>query len=354
MNTSSATLGKPAETPLKETEHEVAVRGTRARFYAFGLLPVAAWSLLGAITLFWPDKPAGFAEEWPYTREFGAGAFTLAAFWGLLTFTSSFSGLPRVIERINARFRHLAPWFIASALFLALWEILTAKTGVLAPPFFAPPSSLIEAYRDDYARLADSAWNSIKLLLEGILWGALAGFTIGVAIGWSRRLNYWVHPFLRFLGPLPPTALLPISFFFFPTSHSASVFLIALATGFPVAILSWSGIAGVNKAYYDVARTLGASERFLIFRVAIPAALPQVFVGLFMGLGGSFVVLVVAEMMGVKSGLGWYLEWAKGYADYVKMYAALILMTFLFSSLISLLFAVRDRMLVWQKGIVKW
>jgi NitT/TauT family transport system permease protein len=351
MNTSSITLDKPAETPLLKTE---AVRKIRARFYAFGLFPVAAWGLLGAITLFWPDKPAGFAEEWPCTREFGAGAFTLTAFWGLLTLTASFSGLPRVIERINARFRHFTPWLIVLPLFLALWETLTAKTGVLAPPFFAPPSSLIEAYRDDYARLADSAWNSIKLLLEGIFWGTLAGFTIGVAVGWSQRLNYWVHPFLRFLGPLPPTALLPISFFFFPTSHSASVFLIALATGFPVAILSWSGIAGVNKAYYDVARTLGASERFLIFRVAIPAALPQVFVGLFLGLGGSFVVLIVAEMMGVKSGLGWYLEWAKGYADYVKMYAALILMTFLFSGLISLLFAVRDRMLVWQKGIVKW
>ena len=83
------------------------------------------------------------------------------------------------------------------------------------------------------------------------------------------------------------------------------MFLIALATGFPVTVLTWSGVASVNAAYYDVARTLGASQQFLILRVAIPAAMPSVFVGLFMGLGGSFAVLVVAEMMGVKSGLGW-------------------------------------------------
>ncbi|MDR0702226.1 MAG: ABC transporter permease subunit [Azoarcus sp.] len=321
------------------------------RFHWFGLLPIAAWGLLGALTLAWPNLPAGF-EDWVYTTEFGIAALAVAALLAFLTITASIHIGP--LQHAGAIFRHGTPWLAVSAIILAAWEILTAKTGVLPPPFFAPPSSLIDVYVSDYARLADSTYNSIKLLLEGVGWGAAVGFTIGVSIGWSRTINYWVHPILRFLGPLPPTALLPIAFFFFPSSHAASVFLIALATGFPVAILSWSGVAGVNKAYYDVARTMGASEWFLIFRVAIPAALPQVFVGLFMGFGASFVVLIVAEMMGVKSGLGWYLTWAQGYAAYVNMYGALIVMTIIFSSLISLLFTVRDRVLVWQKGIVKW
>jgi NitT/TauT family transport system permease protein len=78
----------------------------------------------------------------------------------------------------------------------------------------------------------------------------------------------------------------------FPSSFSASIFLIALATGFPVTVLTWSGVAGVNSAYYDIARTLGASQRFLVPNVATPAAMPHVFVGLFMGLGNSFAVLV--------------------------------------------------------------
>ena len=118
-------------------------------------------------------------------------------------------------------------------------------------------------------------------------------------------------------------------------------------------MLTWSGVAGVNRAY-DVARTMGASEWFLVLRVAIPAALPQVFVGLFMGLGASFSVLVAAEMMGVKSGLGWYLSWAQGWASYANMYGALIVMALVFSGLITLLFLGRDRLLAWQKGVVKW
>ncbi len=93
---------------------------------------------------------------------------------------------------------------------------------------------------------------------------------------------------LRFIGPLPATAWLPMAFFTFPSSWSASTFLIALATGFPVTVLTWSGVASVSNAYYDVARTLGATPSFLVLKVAIPAALPHVFVGLFMGLGSSF------------------------------------------------------------------
>ena len=160
----------------------------------------------------------------------------------------------------------------------------------------------------------------------GYFLGAAVGFVTGVAIGWSRLAGYWIHPVLRFIGPLPATAWLPLAFFVFPSSFSASIFLIALATGFPVTVLTWSGVAGVNSAYYDIARTLGASQRFLVLKVAIPAAMPHVFVGLFMGLGNSFAVLVVAEMLGVKAGLGWYLQWAQGWAAYANMYAALLIM----------------------------
>ena len=109
-----------------------------------------------------------------------------------------------------------------------------------------------------------------------------------------------------------------------------------------------------NPVHITAFRTLGASPWFLVLRVAIPAALPQVFVGLFMGLGAAFSVLITAEMMGVKAGLGWYLQWAQGWAAYANMYGALLVMAALCSGMITLLFAVRDRLLSWQKGTVQW
>lgn len=317
------------------------------RIWRTGLLAAGAWLALGALTWLWPNKEIGF-NDWAYTQEFAALCAVVAALLLLVSVVG---------EHLGRLFRWLQPagaWLVAAPLALGFWEVITAKLGVLPPPFFAPPQSLLEVYLDDSSRLILSVLHSMRLLLNGIVFGAFVGFVTGVWVGWSRVAGYWVHPLLRFLGPVPASALLPLAFFFAPSSYSAAVFLVALATFFPVAVLTWSGVANVNKSYYDVARTLGASEWFLVLRVAIPAALPQVFVGLFMGLGGAFSVLITAEMMGVKAGLGWYLQWAQGWAAYANMYGALLVMAILCSGMITLLFTVRDRLLTWQKGTVKW
>ncbi len=82
----------------------------------------------------------------------------------------------------------------------AVWEGLTAKTAVLPVPFFAPPQALIEVLHDDWPRLLDSLLHSLGLLGLGVLLGTSSGFITGLAIGWSQRIGYWVHPVLRLLG----------------------------------------------------------------------------------------------------------------------------------------------------------
>ena len=307
------------------------------------LVSGGTWLLAAVVTLAWPT-----VEPWPRSAEF-------AALMGLVAGSLLLAGL--LGTRLGASFERLraaGPWLVLLGLLLTAWEVATAKLGLLPMPFFAPPQALLEVYLDDWPRLGESTLHSLWLLARGYALGASLGFLTGLALGWSSKVGYWVHPLLRFVGPLPATAWLPLAFFVFPSSDSASVGLIALATGFPVAVLTWSGVAGVSRAYYDIARTLGAGERFLVLKVAIPGAMPHVFVGLFMGLGASFAVLVVAEMMGVKAGLGWYLQWAQGWAAYANMYAALIVMALLCSGLITLLFRARDRLLAWQKGLVRW
>jgi NitT/TauT family transport system permease protein len=316
-------------------------RPQRHKTWWCGMIAAAAWLAAAWITQRWPDK--GITEP----ANLLVAAMTSIGVWLLAASVISTT----VDLRRHVR---IGPWLIVLALLLCAWEMLTAKLAWLPRPFFATPQSIIEVYPDDWDRLATCIGYSLMLLGSGYVIGATFGFLTGVAIGWSRPFSYWAHPVLRFIGPLPATAWLPLAFFAFPSSWSAGVFLIALATGFPVAVLTWSGVASVNPAFYDVARTLGASPRFLILKVAIPAAMPSVFVGLFMGMGASFAVLVVAEMMGVKAGLGWYLTWAQGWAAYPNMYAALLIMALMCSSLITLLFRLRDYLLSWQKGLLRW
>ena len=175
---------------------------------------------------------------------------------------------------------------------------------------------------------------------------------LGVALGWSARFAYWGMPVLKLIGPVPATAWIPCTFYFFPTTFHASIFIVALSAGIPVAILTASGVGSVNRAYYDVARVLGANERYLVTRIAVPASLPHVFVGLFMGLYYSFAVLVVAEMLGAKFGLGWYIQFQTAYSGYANVYATLLIMAALCAGLVKLLFVARDRLLAWQKGFI--
>ncbi len=307
------------------------------------MIASASWLAAAALTQQLPDL-----DDWERTGLLAVLMTAVAVVLALIVEAE------HILGREFARLRRAGPWLAALAPALAAWELVTAKFAWLPRPFFAPPQALLEVFTDDYLRLGDSVLHSLRLLAGGYAIGAAAGFTAGIAIGWSRAVGYWAHPVLRLLGPLPATAWLPLAFFMFPSSFSASTFLIALATWFPVTVLTWSGVAGVNKAYYDVARTLGANERFLIFKVAIPAAMPSVFVGLFMGMGASFSVLVVAGMRGVNSGLGWYLQWAQGWAAYGNMYAALLVMALMCSGLITLLLRLRDKLLSWQKVIVQW
>jgi NitT/TauT family transport system permease protein len=211
---------------------------------------------------------------------------------------------------------------------------------------------LLHVYLVDTKRLILCLLFSLRLWAYGFSLGVATGFLAGVALGWSRRFAYWGMPLLKLIGPVPATAWIPCLFFLLPTTFAASIALVAIASGIPVAILTASGVGSVNRAYYEVARTMGARDRFLIWKVAVPAAMPHVFVGLFMALYYAFAVLVVAEMLGAKYGLGWYLAFETGYSAYANVYATLLIMALLCSGIVKLLFISRDRLLAWQQGIV--
>ena len=248
----------------------------------------------------------------------------------------------------------MCPIFAAAILILCSWELITGVLHWLPLPYFPAPGAVLQSMLDDRAVLLDCTWHSLTLLFSGYALGVVVALVTGVCIGWSTHMRYWGMPLLKVIGPVPATAWIPLAMVLSPSAVFSSIILIALAVWFPVTMLTISGIANTRASYLDVARTLGASRWYLIFRVAIPAAMPNIFVGLFMGLGTSFLTLVVAETVGVKSGLGWYVSWAQGWAEYGKVFAALIIMAAFFSTIMTVLFKVRDRVLGWQKGIIKW
>ncbi|WP_158629890.1 ABC transporter permease [Cohnella sp. AR92] len=307
------------------------------------LLPSAL--LLTALLLhdLLPNKqPVAHAAQYGYLILIALGFYLL---WAVSAFAW---------EGAFRRIRSQAPVTALIILIVGVWELFTLKLNSLPLPYFPSPVKIADALINDRHKLLICTLYSLRLLVLGYLIGTFCGLVTGILMGWYRQFQYWINPFLRFIGPLPATAWIPVVLLVFPSSFTASIFLIALGTWFPVSVMTWSGVSSVNKSYFEVAKTLGAGERYLVFKVAVPAALPLIFIGLFMGLGTSFVTLVVAEMLGVKAGLGFYISWAQGWAEYYKVYAALLIMAVLFSTVMTLLFKLRDRVLTWQKGLIKW
>src|SRR5207237_349758 len=211
-------------------------------------------------------------------------------------------------------------------------------------PYFPGPAAVLRSLISDRVLLLDSTWHSLALLLSGYMVGVLVGLISGTCIGWSTPIRYWGMPMLKIVGPIPATAWIPLAMVVSPSAIVSAAGLIALAVWFPVTMLTASGISNTPASYLDVARTLGAGRAYLIFRVAIPAAVPNIFIGLFMGLGASFLTLVFAESIMVKSVLGWYVSWVEGWAEYGKVYAAPIILDAFFLTVRTLPRTIRDLM----------
>jgi NitT/TauT family transport system permease protein len=239
-------------------------------------------------------------------------------------------------------------------LFLNVLNIITLKLAVLPTLFFPSLDRILGTLVEDRVFLLKCIVYSLKLLLTGFLYGGTIGFITGILLGFSKRVAYWLNPVTKVLGPIPTTAWIPLALSSFPTSYSASVFLIAFAVWFPTTLMTSSGIQSTSNSYFEVSRTLGASTLFQVFRVGIPSAMPSIFLGIFYGTCSSFITLMTAEMVGSSCGIGWYINWQKQMMVYPGVYAGLIIIAFICTTILTVLFRVRDKILVWQKGVIKW
>lgn len=257
-------------------------------------------------------------------------------------------------SKLRSKYAYKSWFYGAAVLLLGAYDFISLKVHVLPSLYFPSPERVLQVYVEDWAFILKCLLYSLRLLGAGFTLGALTGIGTGVLIGWSSRWNYWISPLIRIVGPIPSTAWIPIALVVFTKATEASVFLIALGVWFPTTILTSSGIANVRKSYFEVSSTLGAGTICNIFKIAVPAAAPNIFTGLFNGTSSSFLTLMSAEMLGCKFGIGWYINWQRETLAYSNVYAALIVIAITFSFLISLQIRIRNRVLTWQKGTIRW
>ena len=257
-------------------------------------------------------------------------------------------------KKISGKIENVGPLLAGGVLILNIINLVCSKYSLLPVLFFPSLDRVFGTFVNDRELLFQCVLSSGKLLLIGFTVGALLGFVTGILVGFNKRIAYWINPLIKVIGPIPATSWSPLVLSLFSTSYQAAVFMIALSVWFPITVMTSNGIQNVQQTYFEVADTLGAGKLYKVFKVGIPAALPSVFLGFFYATTGSFVTLVTAEMFGCKSGIGWYLNWQKSMMLYANVYAGLILLAVLCNVIITLLFKFKDKVLGWQKGVIKW
>lgn len=153
-----------------------------------------------------------------------------------------------------------------------------------------------------------AAATSLLRVLVGFAIAAAVGVPLGMAIGYWRTFREFTFPAIEFLRPIPPIAWIPLSVLFFTSTEHQIIFLIFYGALFPIVYNTASGVSGVNVVLVRAARSLGASQGQVVRRIVLPAALPAIFTGLTIAMGITWLMVVAAEMIASKGGLG-YLTW---------------------------------------------
>lgn len=191
-------------------------------------------------------------------------------------------------------------------IFLAIWETVT-RLNVIPGHLFLPPFS--EVIREFYCLVADGVLvenflSSLVRVLIGFCAGSMAGIMVGILMGWKEVLNRSFSPIISLLYPIPALGWLPLLMLWIGINEMLPIAIIFICSFFPVLYNTITGIKEVSKELINTARTLGASERYILIRVVLPLALPNIFTGLQLEAGMAWRVVIAAEMVAIPTGIG--------------------------------------------------
>jgi ABC-type nitrate/sulfonate/bicarbonate transport system permease component len=192
---------------------------------------------------------------------------------------------------------------------IVLWQLLL-MAGLGDRRFIPAPTDIAVRFVK-MAGDGELEWHTAITLwrvFAGFLIGAVPAVAIGLLMAMFRPVRVFFDPLIAALFPIPKVALMPLLLLAFGFGDASKIALVAIAVFFPVIVNTYVGAANIDKIYWDVARNYGASQTVMFTRIVFFGALPMIFAGLRIALAVSFIVLVAAEFVATKAGIG-YLIW---------------------------------------------
>ena len=232
---------------------------------------------------------------------------------------------------------------------LGIWSLATAKFNILNDMLFPSPGKVIHQFTEDSDKIIINIESSLGTTLKGFLLAVAVAVPLGLFIGWSARIGSAATYITKFFSSIPPIVYIPYGIALLPTFKSVSVFVIFLATFWPVFAGTMSGVLGVDKKIIDSAKVLNVSKPEMLLRVILPASLQQIFLGCNQGLSVSFILLTSAEMIGARDGMGYYVKYYSDFGDYTRTITGLLVIGFVVIAVTFLFNKLQNRLLRWKR-----
>jgi NitT/TauT family transport system permease protein len=200
--------------------------------------------------------------------------------------------------------RQSLPSIVVMAVVVGIWwGAVVATRSVIFPTPWAVVAGTLELARDG------TLWEHIgaSLMRVGAGFGIAVAFAIplGLWMGWVHGAFVTLNPVFQILRPISPIAWIPIAILWFGVGNASPIYLIFIASVFPMIVQTTEGVHTIERRYLRAAENFGVSRKKLFLQVVFPATLPQIIVGMRIGLGVAWLVVVAAEMIALRSGLGY-------------------------------------------------
>lgn len=233
--------------------------------------------------------------------------------------------------------------------FLTVWTLATAKFDLLNDLLFPAPGKVIAQFAEDKTVILTNIKSSVGIIIQGFLLAAVAAIPLGLLIGLNARLGNAASYLTKFFSSIPPIVYIPYGIALLPTFRSVSVFVIFLASFWPIFAGTMSGVLNVDKRIVDSAKVLNVKKPAMLTSVILPASLPQIFLGCNQGLSVSFILLTSAEMIGARDGMGYYVKYYSDFGDYTRTITGLIVIGVVVIAVTFLFNRFQQYLLRWRK-----
>jgi NitT/TauT family transport system permease protein len=238
------------------------------------------------------------------------------------------------------------------AALVLLWWILRVS-GLINPGLLPSPFAVLARFWTGLTQgdLAMNILMSVQRVLAGLLIGTAAAVPVGFLIGWYRPVRRLIDPLVNFFRALPPIALIPLVIVYLGIGEVAKVAILFYASFFAAVIVMYEGMAAINPIYIRVARTLGATDFEIFWRVMVPLTVPHMLVALRVALGVCWATLVAAELVAAQQGLGAMIQNASSFFDLNTIYLGIICIGALALMMDMILRRLSARLVAWQDKV---